>query len=172
LFIPSTLKWEQHRAKLSLAQSGQYPLDDHVAFEVTASRPVRFVVRLRIPAWAEGASIRINGKKIPETVQSGTFATMTRQWKNGDRIELELPRRLELKPVDAEHPNTVALVCGPVVLFAINDDTPKVTRSQLLAARQQSRGSAEWLADTGAGPLRLAPFWVVKDETYFTYLSV
>lgn len=172
LYIPSTVRWEQGGAQISLAQSGQYPLDDGVALEVTASRPVEFALRLRIPEWAQEPSIQIDGEKISEPVRSGTFTAIRREWKSGNRVELELPRRLELKAVDSQHPNMVALVCGPLVLFAVSEDTPKVTRAQLLAARQQSTGSSEWRADTAGEPLRLVPFWAVKDELYFTYLSV
>ena len=74
--------------------------------------------------------------------------------------------------MDAKHPNTVALVCGPLVLFAIRDDTPKVTRDQLISAKQSDRSSSEWHIDIADGLLKLRPFWVIKDETYFTYLSV
>jgi len=172
LYIPSTLRWEQRGVQISLTQAGQYPLGDSIALEITASKPVHSVIRLRIPAWAEAPSIRINGKKIHQTVQSGTFASMSREWRSGDRIDIELPRKLELKPVDAQRPDMVALVSGPLVLFAISDDTPKVTRAQLLAAKQQSQGSAEWRTDTDGGALRLTPFWAIKDETYFTYLVV
>jgi len=172
LYIPSTLRWRQHDADISLVQSGQYPLADEVAFEITASQPAKFSVRLRIPAWARAPSIRVNGRPISEPVRSGTFATIHRRWHSGDRIELALPRELELKPVDSQHPDMVALVSGPLVLFAASDDTPKVSRAQLLAARQQANGNLEWYADSAAGPLRLTPFWAIKDETYFTYLSV
>jgi DUF1680 family protein len=172
LFIPSTVRWEQGGAKLSLTQSGQYPLDDRIVFEVAASRSARFSVRLRIPGWAQQPAVRINGKPISDPVRSGTFATIQREWKSGDRIELELPRRLELKAADPQHPDLVALAYGPLVLFAISDDTPKVTRAQLLAAKQQGQGSAEWHVDTNDGSLRLSPFWAIKDETYFTYLRV
>jgi uncharacterized protein len=181
LYVPSTVTWDQRGVQISLTQSGHYPLDDSIAVAIIASRPVHSAIRLRIPAWAEEPSIRINGKKIPEPVHSGTFATISREWRTGDRVELELPRRLELKPVDDQHPDTVSLVCGPVVLFSISDDTPEATRSQLLTARQLDRGSAEWRIDTvqqgGLGgtigrPLSLVPFWSIKDERYFTYLSV
>jgi uncharacterized protein len=172
LYIPSTLRWRQHDADISLVQSGQYPLADEVAFEITTSQPAHFSVRLRIPAWSRAPSIRVNGKLISEPVRSGTFASIHRRWHSGDRIELILPRELELKPVDPQHPDMVALLSGPLVLFAISDDTPKVTRAQLLTARQQGNGNAEWHADSVGGPLRFKPFWVIKDETYFTYLSV
>jgi DUF1680 family protein len=69
----------------------------------------------------------LNGTPISQAVRSGTFATIDREWKSGDRIELTLPRKLELKAVDDAHPNLVALVNGPLVLFAITDDTPRMT---------------------------------------------
>jgi DUF1680 family protein len=172
LYIPSTLRWEQQGARLSLTQTGSYPLADVVAFEISASKPTRFAIRLRIPAWAETSSVRVNGNQIRDPVRSGTFAVVAREWKSGDRIELEMPRALKLKPVDAQHPDLVALTCGPLVLFALSDDTPQVTREQLLAAQQQSGGGVEWRTETANGPLRLLPFWAIKDETYFTYLPM
>jgi DUF1680 family protein len=105
-------------------------------------------------------------------VRSGTFATIQREWKSGDRIELELPRQLDLKAVDDQHVDTVALLCGPLVLFAISEDTPKVTREHLLAARQPRDGIPEWRTELDKGTLRFVPFWAIKDQTYFTYLTV
>jgi len=65
LYIPSTLRWEHHGTELSLTQSGSYPLDDHIVFEITASRPTRLAIRLRIPAWTTGPAVRINGRRYP-----------------------------------------------------------------------------------------------------------
>jgi DUF1680 family protein len=172
LFIPSAASWQQGGTAVTLTQSGAYPLDDQVTLVVTTSRPARFAVRVRIPNWARAPTVRVNGVSLSERVRSGTFATIRRAWKTGDRIVLELPRGLQLKAADADHPDLAALMCGPLVLFAISDDTPRVTRAQLLAARQVAPGSVEWRADTGDGPLRLTPFWNIKDEMYFTYLSL
>jgi uncharacterized protein len=172
LYVPSTVRWSQHDARLSLTQSGQYPLDSHIALEITTSKPVKSAIRLRIPAWTDAASVRINATRLAEPVKSGTFLMISREWKNGDRIDVELPRRLELKAVDSQHPDMVALVCGPLVLFAVSDDTPKVTRAQLLSAKQRRLGSSEWYVGTYGDSLRLSPFWAIKDETYFSYLSV
>jgi uncharacterized protein len=136
LYIPSALKWEQRGAKISLTQSGQYPLDDRVSFEIVTSRPSRFALRLRIPAWAQVPTIVLNGTPISQAVRSGTFATIDREWKSGDRIELTLPRKLELKAVDDAHPNLVALVNGPLVLFAITDETPLTARAAAVRAAE------------------------------------
>jgi DUF1680 family protein len=132
----------------------------------------KLAVRLRIPAWVQQPSIHVNGKRVTTPILAGGFVTLRREWRTGDRIDLELPRRTELRAVDAHHPNTVALVCGPLLLFGVTDEARKVTRAQLLAAQQQSASSPEWRAATAIGTLRLVPFWVIKDATYFTYLSV
>ena len=100
----------------------------------------------------------------------GSFATLQRTWKNGDRVELELPLTKRLEPIDLRHPNTVALLCGPLVLFAITDKQPKVTSKQLLAAKQI--GSQSWQLETADAPFTLLPFTAISDEQYSTYLVV
>lgn len=172
LYIPSTLRWKQRGNEIALSQTGSYPLGDEVTLTVSASRPSQFTLRLRIPAWAKNASVAVNGKRIAETVEPGTFASLRREWKSGDRIELELPHSLELKPVDAQHPHTAALACGPLVLFAIANEAPKVSSQELLAAKRSNPSSEEWIADTAQGQLRFLPWWAIKEETYFTYLSI
>jgi len=172
LFIPSTVRWQHNGAKISLTQTGQYPLADTITFVLTTSRPTEFVIRLRIPMWSQRPAIHINGQLVAQSVQPGTFTALRRQWRTGDRIELELPRKLELKAVDAQHPDTVAVAWGPLVLFAIADNVPKVTRQQLLAAEQQGQASAEWIVHGTDGPIRFLPFWVIEDQHYSTYLSV
>jgi uncharacterized protein len=172
LFIPSTVRWEHNGTQISLEQSGAFPLDDTITFQIVASRPVQCTVRLRIPRWARAPDIRLNGARLSLPVRPGTFAEIRRKWSSGDRIELKLPARLELLSIDATQPDTVAVVFGPLVLFALTEDTPIVTRAQLLAAEPVHPGGAEWLAETGNGALRLLPFWAINDEMYFTYLSV
>ena len=170
LYIPSALTWQQNGAQISLTQSGSYPLSDLVSLVLTTSQPSEFALRLRIPAWSQQPSIRINGKRIDTPVAPGRFVSLKREWNSNDRIDLELPRRMELKAVDSHHPDIVALVSGPLVLFALTAGTPTVTRAQLLAAARQSSESDEWIAQMTGGNLRFKPFWAIKDERYSTYL--
>jgi uncharacterized protein len=172
LFMPSVLRWEQNGIQSSLRQSGAYPLEDSVTFEITSSRPVVCTIRFRIPSWADDPSLHVNGKAVSQPVKSGTFAAVHREWVSGDQVELRLPRKLALQAVDPQHPSLVAVTWGPLVLFAVADDTPRVTRSQLLTAKQQGTHAAEWQVETADGPLRLVPFWAIKNELYFTYFSV
>jgi DUF1680 family protein len=45
----------------------------------------------------------------------GKWATLSRTWKTGDKVEIEIPHELRMEAVDREHPNRVAVVRGPVV---------------------------------------------------------
>jgi hypothetical protein len=168
LYIPSTLRWTQGGAQIAVTQKSEYPYDSQVHFEVKVSKPAEFAVNLRIPAWAEGASVSVNGKR--EAAQAGSFARVQRQWKSGDRIELELPMKARLEAVDPQHGDMVGLLVGPVVLFATTDGEPKVTRAQLLAAKKT--GAQSWQVETAGGAMKMLPFTEIGDEAYSTYLRV
>jgi DUF1680 family protein len=174
LYLPSTLKWaSKSGARIALTQSTAYPIDGRIEMVMKTSKAAEFALRLRIPAWAQGdsgAAIRVNGLAVNAPVTKG-FATLRRKWKDGDRVELNLPMPMRLEAVDSQHPETVALVRGPLVLFALTEDAPKVTREQLLAAKPM-KGQAVWMAATDSGPLLLTPFTDIHEERYRTYMTV
>ena len=172
LYIPSTVTWQQSDTHITLTQSGHYPLGDVVTMTVTPERRCTFNLRVRIPAWTTRPSITINGRRVLTSIAPGTFANLKREWRPGDLIELELPRQLELKAVDAAHPDTVAVVYGPLVLFSLGTRKPPLTRKQLLAATRQDPQGSEWRVYAAGGNLRLVPFWSINNERYLTYLAV
>jgi hypothetical protein len=174
LYVPSTLRWTEDGAALSLTQQGEYPHEDHVTFTVTTSRPTDRTLHFRIPEWAEGSSLSVNGKRQSGAVTPGQFAAIRRDWKSGDRIELELPLRLRLEPIDQQHPTTVALLRGPLVLMAVKQQQdaplPHLTREHLLAAKRI--GQRQWQADSAEGSVTLVPFTSLGDRPYSTYLNL
>src|ERR1035437_9145658 len=110
LYVPSRLKWQQHGANLSLTQRTGYPHAAHTEIELQTDRETKFAVRLRIPAWAgPKTTLSINGKRAQTDLTPGRFASITRTWKNGDRIALEFDIPLTLPAVDPQHANLVAL---------------------------------------------------------------
>jgi hypothetical protein len=69
---------------------------------------------VRIPYWAEGASVKVNGKTVPGT-RNGSYLPIARTWKSGDRIDVTLPMNLH---VDAMPDDSAmqAFLYGPLVL--------------------------------------------------------
>jgi hypothetical protein len=92
-----------------------YPFRGDVVLTVRPEHSVHFPMHLRIPQWADGASIRVNGKAT-EGGRAGSFAVVNREWKTGDRVEIHFP----MKPrVTRWYHNSVAVERGPVI-FSLN----------------------------------------------------
>jgi DUF1680 family protein len=170
LYIPSTVRWNQDGAGVELTQAGGYPFDGLLQFKVKTSQARNFTLNLRIPAWVHDATISVNGRRLETQIIPGTFAPVRREWNHGDRVELNLPMTLRLEPVDHHHPQTVALVFGPLVLFAITNAQSKLTRADLLAAKRLDRRT--WQVNTPGASLKMLPFTDITDEQYSTYLHV
>lgn len=173
LYLPSTVRWTTpDGAQLVLSQEGNYPVDGTIRLKLGLSRSSTFALRLRIPAWSASndTTISVNGNRVPASIDSG-FASLGRKWNDGDHIELNLAIPTRVEPIDPRHTNYVALVRGPLVLFAITEKTPTVTRKQLLAA-QRVPGELAWQVETNSGPLRMVPFTEIGDRSYKTYLNV
>jgi uncharacterized protein len=174
LYVPSTLRWNENGAALSLTQQGDYPFEDRVSFSLTSSRATELTLNFRIPAWAEGAQIYVNGTRRKEAAAPGEFAAIRRTWQTGDRVDLELPMKMRLEPIDPRHADTVALVRGPLALMAVkqnqSDPQPRVTREQLLLARRVS--GREWQVDAASGPVTMLPFTWLGSRPYTTYLKL
>jgi uncharacterized protein len=170
LYIPSTLRWTEDGAQVALTQDGLYPFETVVQFYVKASAAREFALSFRIPAWAKGASISVNGQRAQTAENPGSFAAVRRRWSTGDRIELELPMTTRLEAVDSRHPEDVALMFGPLVLFALTDSQPALTRADLLAARRIDRRT--WQVATAGASIKMLPFTEIGEETYSTYLRI
>ena len=153
---------------MSLTQSGNYPLEKDIRFQLSAAGDCHFPLQLRIPAWArDGAVIRVNGRRVHAATTNG-FASVKRTWRNGDSIELDLPLPMRLEAIGYRQPNTAAVLSGPLVLFAITDKQPALTRSQVLTASKSSPN--EWRVNSENGSLLLMPFSAITEQTYSTYL--
>ncbi|WP_446743276.1 beta-L-arabinofuranosidase domain-containing protein [Silvibacterium acidisoli] len=174
LYLPSTLRWMENDTALSLTQESNYPFEDHVTFTVTSSKPVDLTLNFRIPAWAEEATVSVNGIRQKELGTPGQFAAVHREWKSGDRIELNLPLTMRLEAIDKRHTDTVALLRGPLVLMAVKNEqespVPRITRQQLLTAARISE--RQWQVDTVSGKVTMQPFISMGDLPYTTYVKL
>jgi DUF1680 family protein len=169
LYVPSRITWQQGSARASLTQQTRYPANGDTAMHLTLSHPERFTIALRIPAWAGSKTkVTVNGNPVDASLTPGTWASLDRTWKDGDRIELSFDMPLRLAALDDHHQQLVALLYGPVALFAIEPVPQTITRKQLLAARQIGSSNA-WEVATDAGKVRMLPYANIKDESYRLY---
>ena len=172
LFTPSTVQWTDGGGKYGLRQETKYPFDNKIQMQVSASAPKEYTIYVRIPEWATpNPVLMVNGKRVSSDVQPGTFAAVRNTWKDGDRIELELPMPLRLEQVDANHPNIVALMQGPLVLMAVTESQPTFERNALLQAKAVKNASGDCTANSADGSrVTLRPFMTIDKESYSTYV--
>lgn len=97
--------------KVFIQQKTTYPESDKITLIINLEKETEFSLALRIPEWSAQNSIKVKGEEITE-IQPGTFKTIQRKWKNGDKIELTLDLRGRLIKQD----DYQAIVRGPLVL--------------------------------------------------------
>ena len=115
LYVPSEVEWKGPGGTVKLTQTTSYPEAGSSTLKLAMDRPATFAVKLRVPGWSNGMSVRVNGQAYSAAAKPGEWAAVSREWKPGDTVEVAIPLHFRRVPIDEQHPNRVALVRGPVV---------------------------------------------------------
>ena len=116
LYLPSEAVWNRPEGEVKLVQETRYPEAETSTLTVQMKRNMTFAVKCRVPGWAQGMSLKVNGAPSGVACTPGSWAVVSRMWNPGDRLEVQIPLRFRLQAIDKWHPNRVAVVRGPVVL--------------------------------------------------------
>ena len=116
LFVPSEVTWTRTGGEVKLTQETNYPEAETSTLKLEMQRPSTFALKFRVPAWANNVSAKVNDAAVQLECKPGTWASIEREWKSGDRLEIRIPLTARMLPVDRQHPNRVAVARGPVVL--------------------------------------------------------
>ena len=93
VYAPSTLTAELGGAQVNIMQITDYPFRNQANLVLKLSAPARFPLHLRVPGWSEGLEVRVNGMNVGSSLP-GTFAKIEREWKSGDRVEINFKNPL------------------------------------------------------------------------------
>jgi hypothetical protein len=96
---------------VTIVEDTEYPFRDRIRLTANPAKPIQFPLVLRIPGWAEGARVTVNGDPVND-VQPGRFLRIERTWNPGDRIELHFPMAIR---VTKWYHNSIAVERGPLV---------------------------------------------------------
>ena len=193
LFIASELDWAEKGFRLR--QDTTFPEQPTTTLTVSAAKPGNLAMRLRIPAWTKSPSVKINGRAIDVTPTPGSYLTLNRVWKAGDKIEMTLPMRLTAEAMP-DDPQTQAFLYGPLVLagdlgseglteqLTVGPNAPRMRSMPLEIPGFQAAGAdpASWIKPAGApltfhttGQQRnvtLAPLYNIFGKRYSIYWQV
>jgi uncharacterized protein len=139
-YAPCEVRTMVRGTQVHLVEETNYPFRGAVHLTVNPTAPLAFPLLLRIPHWAAGTKIRVNGQLQPEPA-AGSFARIERTWKTGDRMEVEFP----LEPrVSRWFHNSVAVERGPLVFsYGIGEDWLKL-RDRGMTADWQIYPTTQW----------------------------
>ena len=114
LFIPSELTWREKG--LVVRQETRFPREDITHVTLMPREPTRLALKIRYPSWAQsGMAVTINGRPEAVSASRGSYATIDREWKRGDRIDVRLPMTLHTEAMP-DDPQMIAMMYGPIVL--------------------------------------------------------
>jgi len=183
LFIASELNW---KAKgLKVRQETKYPEEAASRLVLTPERPVELAVEVRRPWWAvSGFEIRVNGDKAADSSTPGSFVTISRTWKSGDRIEIAMPFTVRTERFK-DNSRRFAFMNGPLVLSAevgsarplpavVTDDGGVIDSLQPVSGQPSTfTGSSDrfrFIGQDSGRPITFEPFCKMHgDRRYVVY---
>lgn len=194
LFIPSEVNWKEKGVRI--AQETRFPEQAGTRLIVKASKPVKMALRVRIPSWTSGGGAMLNGKALDAFAAPGSYLTVSRVWKDGDRLEVDLPMSLRVEPMPDDS-TLAAILYGPLVLageLGSEGITDKMTFGpmgpdlkehpfQVPAFRADAARPASWIKPDSARPLAfrttgqqrdvsLVPFYKLFGQRYSVYWRI
>ena len=114
-------------SRVVLSQETDYPWAGEVELSIVEAPADEFSISLRIPNWAPGATLAVNGEPRAASCEAGSYAEVRRVWRTGDTIRLSLPIRPRIlcaHPLVEESRNQAALMRGPIVYCLESADIP------------------------------------------------
>jgi DUF1680 family protein len=191
LYIDSDLEWPEKG--LRVRQETRFPEQQATSLTITAKAPTQLAISLRVPYWAQGGSVKINGTALTAFSSPSSYLSINRVWKSGDKIELSLPMALHIDRMPDDE-TIQSVMYGPLVLAgrfdAVGKDllygeyepknNPPTKVPDIVADANQPTAWIEpdpkqALAFRAVGqsqPLNLVPLYQIIQDRYAVYWKV
>ena len=221
LFVPSTAEFS---TGVRLQMETGFPDGDTATITLNVPAPKLFTLAVRRPVWAgDGFVVKVNGASVEQPPiaslreggaggrgnapgnegndaarQPSSYVALKRTWKDGDTIELSLPKSLRLEPTP-DNRQVAAIMWGPLALAGdlgprregrgagapgaaapvpvlVTDNRPVTEWLVPVAARPgdfRAQQVARVPAQPGApGDVSLTPFYRTHRRNYSVYFDV
>jgi DUF1680 family protein len=174
-FIASEVDWKDKGVRVRLET--EFPRSEEVCLRFSMRAPTKFALHVRRPHWSQGPlTATVNGERVAVKSERQRYATIDREWRDGDLVELKLPLSLRTEAMP-DNPNRIAAFYGPILLagdLGQRDEAVPVLVTE-------GKPLASWLAG-GDQPLKfhtagvgkpvdvaMAPFYQTYDRRYTVY---
>lgn len=193
-YIPSEFTAEMNGANVTVSQTtGMKYYNDQAFFDekddgqmsrwllkfsVKCDKPARFTLSLRVPEWAKGVELEVNGKNTAAPVKDG-WLDITADWQN-DSVQVFFPSELRAETLP-DMPELMSVVDGPIVLAGIIGSDCGITgadklNEQFMPQMEHTYGTFPWRQNswrTRNQPqsVMFRPLYEVTDEEYTVYFT-
>jgi uncharacterized protein len=170
LFTPSVLTWPGRG--ITVRQDTTFPSASTSRLTVTGSGHI--ALKVRVPSWVNGMTVRLNGSAVSVTATPGTYLTVDRTWASGDVVDLTMPATLTF-PRTTDNSTVGAAKYGAVVLAGQYGSTDLGSRLPTLNTGSLAQDPANPLHFTGTastGPVSLLPFHQTHHQRYTVYWTI
>ena len=117
LYAGGVVQFDAGAVPVRLHVTTEYPWKERIELSVEPATPAEFALHLRLPGWCRHPHLTLNGSPLePEKLHG--YARVSRVWRTGDKLVLDLPMPVERVHADARvgaAAGLVALQRGPVV---------------------------------------------------------
>ena len=156
---------------IKLTQTTAYPWNGNINIKLDEAPLKEFSVFLRIPGWCKNAMLMVNGKAADVKLVPGEYTEISRKWKAGDQLELQLPmavKMMESNPLVEETRNQVAVKRGPIVYCLESVDLPKGKKISDIALSPQANLKPQLINIANSNIMSLTGVADVRNENNWT----
>jgi len=158
--------------RTTLEVQSNYPWDDRVLIRVLETPERNWELALRLPRWCRTPSLRVDGREVASSVRRG-YAAVSRTWKSGDVITLELPMEPALV---AAHPyvesarHALAITRGPIVYCVERCDQEAGVDPKMVAIDATAALRSDWEPALLGGTVKITAHGSASDLTGWNHL--
>jgi DUF1680 family protein len=179
LFIASTVNWPEKGFELT--QVTRFPEEPVTTLIVRSKQEVALEIAIRVPGWCkQGFAVLVNG--TPQTIDAkpGTYISIRRVWKTGDRIDCKAPMTFSTYPMP-DRKSQLAFLYGPLVMVGDGarpwlgelvgdlDDPGNWTAKLDSWFKPEKSGKLHFTARDGAGrEVPFKPYYQIGGGQFFT----
>ena len=188
LYGPSTFETTIPAGEVRFRETTDYPFAETITLSVEKAPAAAFPLKVRLPGWCAAPEVSVNGARAQVAADRG-FATLSRAWKAGDRVDLRFPMSVTVRTwIDRNESDRrlISISHGPL-LFALgiagkDDNTPcaapveptlpaALDAAAVTVVRRPMPKVWDWpfdapvklrLADAAGNPLELVPYGCTK----------
>jgi len=176
LYAASEIKYTCRNQPMSLKMKTQFPYDPKVEITVGNGKPVKNIIRLRVPSWAsEKMAVMVNGKEVGKGIP-GTYFVIDREWKNTDVISFTLPMDFRVTKYTGMEKgfeeNHYAIEYGPILMAMVGvrakkfDIGVKATPESIKKMLKPVDGKPLHFMIEGSREFEYWPYFEVQEEPF------